>query len=285
MKKSLVSVSFRLTHPTISSIEFVESSSSGAYTTARTLKGTNRVFQLKQQIERIVTSSRPFLAGAITDDDIRNSTISCLKAALTFDSTPILQEYDCKLTLLVSIKKDINKEEKEFEVKAHVEPLKVRDSQKPVFVAIGGPARENARVKDVKWVHDRKAHVNTDAEETLLLSKDGLTILEGSQTNFFAVLPNGTVFTAGDGILEGTVRAVVIDACQELKIPLIFEAPKVSDIDIFTEAFIASTSRLVMPIDLLGGSKLPTNRPITDQIQALVRRLVDERSISVDNIT
>jgi len=173
----------------------------------------------------------------------------------------------------------MDKSDKVLEAFTHLEQLK-RKVTGPIMVALGGPPRPNALIKDSQWVQDRKSIVDKAAEDTLLITTEG-DILEGSQTNFFAVLPSGVVYTAGKGILEGTVRAVVLDACRSLGIPLILEAPKVEDLKKFSEAFLASTSRLVMPIDILGDHTLPTERPVTARISEWVIRHVADRSISV----
>jgi hypothetical protein len=199
----------------------------------------------------------------------------------------MLEENDCKLTVVIafpSTPEGVEKVNKEIEAFAHLEPMKKRDFSKPIYCALGGPPRENAIVKDSKWVHDRKSIVDYNAEDTLLLGNEGTTILEGSQTNFFAVMASGTIVTAGEDVLEGTVRAVVIDACSALSIPLKFEAPKVSQIEDFKEAFLASTSRLILPIDVIGSHKLPAERPITTKISNWVRQHVEERSASLKAI-
>ena len=63
-----------------------------------------------------------------------------------------------------------------------------------------------------------------DVNELLLVSDDG-AILEGSQTNFFAIEPAGAgkpshVRTAGDGVLEGTVRRLLLEVCEREGIPV-----------------------------------------------------------------
>ena len=44
----------------------------------------------------------------------------------------------------------------------------------------------------------------------LLLATESGEVLEGSQTNFFAVI-DGAVHTAGDGVLAGTVRRLLLE--------------------------------------------------------------------------
>ena len=49
--------------------------------------------------------------------------------------------------------------------------------------------------------------------QILLVTEQGL-VLEGTQTNFFAVVDD-TVYTAEEGVLMGTVRGVVLEVGSE----------------------------------------------------------------------
>ena len=279
--RAMSQASLRVSHTVTSALEFIESLPRGAYTTARTVKGTDRIFELRRHVDRLVNSSRPFLKGSLSDADVKRLTISVIDELMK-SSTSLLNESDCKLTVVITIGDE--EKGKDINAYAHLEAMKKRDITRPIFVALGGPPRDNAVVKDSKWVRDRKAIVDDAAEDTLLLGKDGTVLLEGAQTNFFAVTSGGVVVTANEGILEGTVRAAVIDACKDLTIPLKLEAPNVGEIDSFSEAFLASTSRLVMPIDILGSKTLPKERPITLKIADWVRKHVEERSIAVRDL-
>ena len=274
-------VSLRASQSPMTATEFMDWAPRGAYTTARTVKGTDRVFELNRHMERLVTSSKPFRKANVSDQDVCKIALCAIGDVMEM-STSLMEETDCKLTVVIAFG-DCNgqKDGRDIEAFAHIEAMKKTDLSKPVYVALGGPPRHNAIVKDTKWIHDRKDIVDESAEDTLLLGNDETVILEGSQTNFFAVLPSGTIYTAGSGVLEGTVRAAVIDACNALKIPLLVDAPKVSEIELFTEAFLASTSRLVMSIDKIGSHELPRERPIATMVADWVKKHVDERSISV----
>ena len=58
-----------------------------------------------------------------------------------------------------------------------------------------------------------------------------------------------TVYTRDEGVLQGTVRSMVINLCQKLGIPLAMEAPMLSDISSWDACFLTSTSRFLMNID------------------------------------
>lgn len=85
-------------------------------------------------------------------------------------------------------------------------------------------------------------------EEIILCDNDH--IFEGGQSNFFAV-KNGTVYTNDEGVLNGTVRSMVITLCEKLHIPLVMEAPLLSEVMQWDACFITSTSRFIMNINTL----------------------------------
>lgn len=84
-------------------------------------------------------------------------------------------------------------------------------------------------------------------------SHSGGPVLEGTQTNVFALLNDGRLYTAGEGILEGTVRRLVLEVCSkgDSSLPtVVLEAPRLTDVrSRWIGAFLSSTSRLVLPID------------------------------------
>ena len=73
-------------------------------------------------------------------------------------------------------------------------------------------------------------------------------LMEGLSSNFFAI-QNGAVHTAGDGVLKGTVRQVILDVCKENQVPIVFTPPNVATMMNWEAAFISSTSRLLLPLD------------------------------------
>lgn len=185
-------------------------------------------------------------------------------------------------------------------VLCHVTSLPVLPDP-PVRVEIRGSPRNNAAAKDSAWISDRApleklmadAQVGGPINELLLThvkrnndgdstdntiddkenktnkDKEQLVILEGSQTNFYAIMDDGKVYTASaetDGILAGTVRTLVLDVCKREKIPVVYEPPCVLDASNRWEgALISSTSRLALPIDELYMPPEKENRPSTEK--------------------
>jgi len=63
------------------------------------------------------------------------------------------------------------------------------------------------------------------------------------------------VWTAGEGVLEGTVRRLVLEVCEKNGILVVLQPPLLSDLERWEGAFISSTSRLALPIDWIGVPK------------------------------
>jgi len=235
------------------------------YTTARTAGPAScAVFQLRRHVDRLGAS-----ASALFGADPAQVAADSLRAMSAALRSPLARASDAarKLTVVVE----------PHEVRVLVEPLRPRDARAPVRVALGGPPRHDPKTKDLAYVAERRAFVDPAMEETLLVDRAAGRVLEGSQTNFFAVM-RGAVWTARDGVLEGTVRALVLDACAALRVPLRLEAPLVADLPRWEEAFIASTSRLVLSVDELEGRAMHPHRPVTSALAVWVQQHVGERS-------
>jgi len=89
--------------------------------------------------------------------------------------------------------------------------------------------------------------MSPDTDELILMDPKTHKMLEGTQTNFFAV-KDFKVVTAEEGILKGTMRDLLLSVCNDLQIPVDFTPPVLDDIDSWSAAFLTSTSRLALPI-------------------------------------
>lgn len=239
----------------------------GAYTTVRTF-GKHSVFQLNSHMLRMAQSCE-LLAGDDStlpkelSDPERLTTLvqDTMASAITaFGKGP--DEY--KLTVLAtwdSVAGDVcsigatEPGQQNYDVYCHCQPLSYSP---PAIVKLEArtSARENALAKDSKWVEQRRGLEElqaSDCEEVLLADKDG-NIAEGSQSNFFAIdRSTGDVVTAGDGILEGTVRGVLLQVCADDGIGVRFKPPSLIDArdGQWAGCAISSTSRLFLPADLV----------------------------------
>ena len=119
----------------------------------------------------------------------------------------------------------------------------------PIICDVYNVVRQNALVKDSSWVRQREAYYERSGpsvEEILLCENN--EIFEGGQSNFFMVRGD-KMYTRGDGVLQGTVRSMVINLCEKLGIALLMEAPPLSEIATWDACFLTSTSRFIMNID------------------------------------
>lgn len=114
-----------------------------------------------------------------------------------------------------------------------------------ICVTIPNSARQNPLVKSTEWMHQRDEIKQSDAYETLLLDNHQ-HILEGTGSNFYAIKVN-TLYTAGEGVLGGIARLIVLDVAQNI-IPIQLIPISVDDIPYIQEAFITSSSRGIIPV-------------------------------------
>jgi branched-chain amino acid aminotransferase len=106
--------------------------------------------------------------------------------------------------------------------------------------------RNHPESKTLGWMHQRTdSPLPEGVYEGLLVSMAG-EILEGLSSNFFAIL-DGTLRTAGSGVLQGVSRHVVLEVAVAL-LPVQLEPIGVADIERCEETFLTSSTRGVIPI-------------------------------------
>lgn len=114
-------------------------------------------------------------------------------------------------------------------------------------------ARVNPASKTSEWMHIRKRLASArppDIYETFIVNaKD--QILEGLSSNFYAI-EYGELRTAGAQVLAGISRQVVMETCAAI-IPLRLDAPLRANIPHFSEAFLTSSSRGIIPVVEIDG--------------------------------
>ena len=94
--------------------------------------------------------------------------------------------------------------------------------------------------------------------EALLTDGDG-AILEGLSSNFYAALA-GELRTAGDGVLAGVTRGVLLQLAPAI-LPVNLSAPRLDELDLFDEAFISSSSRGLLPVVQIDEQVIGEGRP------------------------
>jgi branched-chain amino acid aminotransferase len=141
-------------------------------------------------------------------------------------------------------------------------PVTARTVEEGVRVAVA-PAlqRDRPLVKHADFVLARRDSLphQPDVYEYLLVDGAG-RLLEGSGSNFYGVV-SGVVWTAGNGVLEGITRGIVLRLAARLDIPVRLEAPAVADADRLDEAFLSSSSRGIVPIVAIGDEPVGDGKP------------------------
>ncbi|KAF4319517.1 hypothetical protein BBO99_00000777 [Phytophthora kernoviae] len=276
----------------------------GAYTAARTVQQT-KIFDYEAHIRRLVESTVAMqtekkLHPSAVEQELRPRTEATLVAAMEAfrEQFEVQQGQEYKINVLVCPSEtDVgsNKGDEQVlgdtDVYCHVGLLPPLRSEM-VKLGVAGLPRHNAAAKDSAWVGERKDiydKMPKDMEEVILMDPATRHLLEGSQTNFYAI-QGGAVYTAEEGILKGTVRSLVLEVCAENSIPVKLSPPSLDDVESWQGCFISSTSRLVLGARSLDyehpeSKKAMTQtfppQPVLEQIIAAVRNSVVQKSTEV----
>lgn len=230
----------------------------GAYTTLRTYQGT-RILGLSAHLKRLADS----LAMTGCDRPIDEAAIrATLRAIVEREARPAAR---LRITL-------------PFDSDDAFVTVEAFETYPPEHYTLGVRCRTTARLsrempkaKLTTFVAQaRGAKRNGDVHEWLMVDDDG-RILEGVSSNFFAVL-GGTLRTAGESVLEGVTRGIVLAQAADV-LPIACAPVTLDDLACLSEAFITSSSREVMPVvridDVLIGSGRPG--PIAQTLLARYR--------------
>lgn len=121
----------------------------------------------------------------------------------------------------------------------------VREGARVLLVPL---VRENPVAKTTAWMSVRRptqAQLPPEFYEGVLVDADGY-LLEGLSSNFYAVL-DGTLRTAGMGMLEGITRRAILTIAPAV-LPVDLRAVHQDDVARIDEALLTSSGRGVVPI-------------------------------------
>lgn len=230
-------------------VAWLEGMPRGANTTCRTVRNGTSVFELSFHLQRLVdslelmmTQGDESLDALALKEDVLWTMRDAVEGYRAQHGLTDSDDQEMKITVLVPYERPISR------VYTHVTDLGARKPAGiPVKVEIRGEPRKNAAAKDSDWVTERKKLGKADDVNEIVLEKEGL-LYEGLSSNFFA-MKDGVLYTAGEGILLGSVREAVLRRAEELDIPIVLEPPHIDDVDTWDAAFISSTSRMLLPID------------------------------------
>lgn len=121
-------------------------------------------------------------------------------------------------------------------------------------------SRDMPGAKDSRFIQVRSElrEQQPGAYEVLLCDEDGY-IPEGTSSNFYAVI-DGTLYTAGEGMLEGIARSILLEVAASI-LPVEFRSPHVDQLPRASEAMLTSSSRGVVPIVEIAGETIGAGRP------------------------
>lgn len=126
-------------------------------------------------------------------------------------------------------------------------------------ITLPGSARHDPAAKTTDWMHTRgQLALPEGIYEGLLVSDKG-DILEGTGSNFYAVL-HGELRTAGTGMLPGIAQQIVFVVAPPI-LPVRREAVNIKDRPRIEEAFITSSSRGIVPVVEIDGRSIGDGRP------------------------
>lgn len=128
-------------------------------------------------------------------------------------------------------------------------------------ITVSNTARHNPRAKTTDWMHERQrisASLPKGIYDAILLDEAG-NLLEGLSSNFYTIV-DGELRTAGEGVLPGIAQQIVFTVAPDI-LPLRTEAVNVRRIDDFSEAFITSSSRGIVPVVELDAHQIGNGKP------------------------
>lgn len=219
----------------------------GVYTTLRTYGG-RRVVGLGDHLGRLAESARLIAAGCSLDLVWLREGLCRVLAAAGHPET----------RLRITVPRSCNAAF--FGVEPFL-PYPAHLYSAGAHCATSHLARVNPRAKTTHFIppaSEARAGLDPRVHELLLVDGSG-RILEGSSSNFFAVL-DGTLRTAGADVLLGVTRRVVLQLAAEV-MRAREEAIDLVELPRCSEAFITSSSREVMPVVQVDGQPLGDGRP------------------------
>ena len=219
----------------------------GAYTTLRTYN-TDRIIGLGAHLQRLIDSSRMLQRPYPIDP-------AAIRSALR---DVIARERQPALRVRLTVPLDVD------QIFISVEPFEIYPAEfyeYGVRCATTRLSRHTPLAKSTDFIapsRESKAAIDPGIHELLIVNRAD-EILEGISSNFYAVL-DGVLRTAGEEVLEGITRRIVLQAAASV-IPIDYRPVKVSDLDRVAEAFITSSSREVMPVVQIDDQIIGTGRP------------------------
>lgn len=134
--------------------------------------------------------------------------------------------------------------------------------EKGVQVVTVQMQRRNPSAKTTAWMTTRRAAIDSfqpGIYEGILVSDGGL-LLEGTNSNFYAIRDD-TLYTADDNaVLSGIARRILLTIAPDIVLVQL-EPINVGDIPQLDEALLTSSSRGVVPVVEIDGQRIGEGKP------------------------
>lgn len=140
-------------------------------------------------------------------------------------------------------------------------------------VTIPDSARSDSLVKSTGWMTNRLKLIeslSSEVYEALLLDSDGY-VLEGTSSNLY-VIWDGSLYTAGEGVLAGISRTIVLEIAPEI-LPVCLSPVHLRELSQVQEAFMTSSSRGIIPVVQIDDLKIGDGSP--GQMTRKLRQVYD----------
>lgn len=128
----------------------------------------------------------------------------------------------------------------------------------------------------IKTSQTLRQKLSSDLEEVIMVDEHN-HLLEGLTSNFYAV-SDGTIFTAGEGVLHGITRQIVLEIVRSAGIQINLTPPEIKNIARFAEAFITSSSRGVLPVTEIDNQPVGSWNP--GNITCVLMELYDKQVLA-----
>lgn len=214
------------------------------YLVARTYR-RGATLALEEHIARMERSAVALAGGRPSDGAPREAIRAAIAAARTAGGW---DDVRVRVTMIAGRPPELTLSAEE----AREVPLELRDRGCRCALAADA-ARHDPTVKTTDWMRARRALATGAAEaayETLLVDRDG-AILEGASSTFWAVV-DGTLHTAGAGVLEGIARRAILEFAPRT-VPVRLDPVMRGDLRRVSECFISSATRGIVPVARIDG--------------------------------
>lgn len=219
----------------------------GWYTTFRTFENGRRALGLHWHLQRILLPAQQYhLLVNFNSNTLRQRIADCLAG----------QQGDWRIRLTLT---------PQPQLWMALEPLQLpapQIYQNGVQVVLTQLHRENPTEKSTAFIHASTAARQTLVERGIYegLIAQHERILEGLTSNFYSIQDNALV-TAKYDILPGVTRRIVLTLARQICLPIVYRAPRTTQIAHFTEAFLSSSSRGIVPIVQIDETRIADGAP------------------------